>query len=150
MICITSCDIFPFTCYFLFFFFFNVTNKIVNTKEAILTYDKYYIKDDGVAELGQLYFCGLQISFSIQTFWSYSLQIRVNSAMVSHDTVCNSFEYTVLYSVFILYALHITLYYITVCLITSQIMFRLNTGRNYRDTNVVLPLDFKSYGSGEL
>jgi hypothetical protein len=44
---------------------------------------KYYIKDDGVAKLGQLHFYCLQISFCIQTFWS-------------HDTVCHSFERTVL------------------------------------------------------
>lgn len=103
-----------------------------------------------MAELGQLHFCSLQISFSIQTFWGHSLQIRVNSAMVRHDTVCNSIEYTVLYSVFIMYASHITLHYITVCLITLLITFRLNTGRSYRGTNFVLPLDLKSYSSGEL
>jgi hypothetical protein len=34
--------------------------------------------------------------------------------------------------------------WITICLITLQIMFRLNTGRSYSGTNVILPLDCKS------
>ena len=97
-----------------------------------------------MAKLGQLHFHSLQISFCIQTFWSHNLQTIVNSAMASHGAVRNSFEYTVLYSVFILYALHIMFYYITNSLITLQIMFRLNTGRSYRGPNVVLPLDLKS------
>jgi hypothetical protein len=63
MICILSCDIFPFTCYFLYFFL--VRNKVVNTNEAISTCDKYYIEDDGMAELGHSPFCSLQISFCI-------------------------------------------------------------------------------------
>ena len=90
-----------------FFFWYGI-----NTKEAISTYDKYYIiKDDGVAKLGQLHFYSLEISFCIQTSWSHSLQIIVNSAMASHGAVCNSFKHTVLYSVFILYALHIILHH---------------------------------------
>jgi len=97
-----------------------------------------------VAELVQLHFYSLEISFCIQTFWSHSLQIIVNSAMASHGAVSSSYEHTVLYSVFILYALHIMLYYTTFCLITLRIMFRLNTGRSYRGPNVVLSLNFKS------
>ena len=90
--------------------FFFVSNKIVNTKEAISTYDKYYIKDDGVAELGQLHFCSLHNSFSIQTFWNHSLQIIVNSAMASHSTVI---LLNILFCTMSLYCMPYILYYIT-------------------------------------
>jgi len=58
-----------------------------------------------VAKLGQLRFYSFEISFCIETFG-----VIVNSAMASHGAVCNSFEHTALYSVFILYALHIILH----------------------------------------
>jgi hypothetical protein len=96
----------------LLFLFFYVTNKIVNTKEAILTYDKYYIKDDGVAELGQLHFCSLQISFSIQTFWSHivyrSELIQPWSFMTLSVILLN-----ILFCTLYLYCMSYMLHYIT-------------------------------------
>ena len=117
-------------------FFFFVRNKFVNTKEAISTYDKNYIEDDGVAELCQLQFCCLQISFCIKKFLGHSLQItHGQSVLLLNILFCTLYLYCMAY------ILHYS---------ASQIMSSLNTGRCYRGPNVVLPLNFKSYGSGEL
>jgi hypothetical protein len=81
-------------------YFFFVRNKVVNTKEAISTYDKYYIEDDGVAELGHLQFCSLQISFCIQTFLSSSLQpwsVMTLSVILVNIVFCTLYLYCVPY-----------------------------------------------------